>query len=279
MVAEAERLGLAIMAGCMVATSLAMAPAMLLAQRARYVDLDGPLLLAKDRPDGLRYAESLVYPPTSGAVGLSRGPASRAHEHARGSTTFALLPAPASGLHLGTHFARRGARRSGDWADANSGDCCRGRDAAVASPHRRRRRCASPKTAAARSDHYLQTFACWRSSGEHVVIDGNCLSACTLVLGLIPRERICATAARALRLPRRLDARPGRPPGHQPHGHAGAVEYLSEFGAALDHPARRIVAPHDLHAGPRAIRLRAELRAHRRAPDDALSAPLPRAIR
>ena len=63
MAAEAERLGFAIMAGCMVATSLAMAPAMLLAQKARYVDLDGPLLLAKDRPDGLRYTESLVLPP------------------------------------------------------------------------------------------------------------------------------------------------------------------------------------------------------------------------
>ena len=52
------------MVGCMVATSLAMAPAVLLAQRARVVDLDGPLLLAKDRPDGLRYDGSLVYPPT-----------------------------------------------------------------------------------------------------------------------------------------------------------------------------------------------------------------------
>jgi hypothetical protein len=40
---------------------------------------------------------------------------------------------------------------------------------------------------------YLQTFATLRSSGENVVIDGNCLSACTLVLGLIPRERMCAT--------------------------------------------------------------------------------------
>jgi L-Ala-D/L-Glu epimerase / N-acetyl-D-glutamate racemase len=63
MAAAAERLGLAIMAGCMVATSLAMAPAMLLAQTARYVDLDGPLLLAKDRADGLRYSDSLVFPP------------------------------------------------------------------------------------------------------------------------------------------------------------------------------------------------------------------------
>jgi L-alanine-DL-glutamate epimerase-like enolase superfamily enzyme len=64
MVAEAQRLGFAIMAGSMVATSLAVAPAMLLAQTARFVDLDGPLLLAKDREDGLRYVDSLVYPAT-----------------------------------------------------------------------------------------------------------------------------------------------------------------------------------------------------------------------
>jgi L-alanine-DL-glutamate epimerase-like enolase superfamily enzyme len=55
--------GFVLMAGCMVATSLAMAPAMLLAQSARFTDLDGPLLLAKDRTPGLRYAGSLVYPP------------------------------------------------------------------------------------------------------------------------------------------------------------------------------------------------------------------------
>ena len=60
--AEAERRGLVIMIGCMVATSLAMAPAMLLAQGARFVDLDGPLLLARDRAEGLRYEGSLVYP-------------------------------------------------------------------------------------------------------------------------------------------------------------------------------------------------------------------------
>jgi L-alanine-DL-glutamate epimerase-like enolase superfamily enzyme len=61
---EAERAGLGLMVGCMVATSLAMAPAVLLAQRARVVDLDGPLLLAADRPDGLTYDGSLVHPPT-----------------------------------------------------------------------------------------------------------------------------------------------------------------------------------------------------------------------
>ena len=63
MAADAEQAGFAIMAGCMVATSLAMAPAVLLAQRARFVDLDGPLLLAKDRDGGLRYRDSLVFPP------------------------------------------------------------------------------------------------------------------------------------------------------------------------------------------------------------------------
>jgi L-alanine-DL-glutamate epimerase-like enolase superfamily enzyme len=52
------------MVGCMVATSLAMAPAILVAQRARVVDLDGALLLARDRPHGLRYEDSRVHPAT-----------------------------------------------------------------------------------------------------------------------------------------------------------------------------------------------------------------------
>jgi L-Ala-D/L-Glu epimerase / N-acetyl-D-glutamate racemase len=64
MVKDAERLGFALMAGCMVATSLAIAPAILIGQRARVVDLDGALLLARDRPEGLRYEESLVHPAT-----------------------------------------------------------------------------------------------------------------------------------------------------------------------------------------------------------------------
>jgi L-alanine-DL-glutamate epimerase-like enolase superfamily enzyme len=63
MAAEAERLGLKLMVGCMVATSLSMAPALLVAQRAAVVDLDGPLLLASDRPDALVYDGSLITPP------------------------------------------------------------------------------------------------------------------------------------------------------------------------------------------------------------------------
>jgi L-Ala-D/L-Glu epimerase len=65
----AQALGFEIMIGCMVATSLAMAPAMLLAQQARFVDLDGPLLLARDRDAGLRYDGSLVYPPDAALWG------------------------------------------------------------------------------------------------------------------------------------------------------------------------------------------------------------------
>ena len=65
----AHALGFDIMVGCMVATSLAMAPAMLLAGQARFVDLDGPLLLAQDRDGGLRYEGSLVYPPEAALWG------------------------------------------------------------------------------------------------------------------------------------------------------------------------------------------------------------------
>ena len=60
----AEARGFGLMIGCMVGTSLAMAPAMLLSARARFVDLDGPLLLARDRDPGLRYDGSLVHPPS-----------------------------------------------------------------------------------------------------------------------------------------------------------------------------------------------------------------------
>lgn len=64
LVRQAEALGFELMIGCMVASSLAMAPALLLGSRARFVDLDGPLLLAADRPEGLRYEGSLIYPPS-----------------------------------------------------------------------------------------------------------------------------------------------------------------------------------------------------------------------
>ncbi|ODA68916.1 L-Ala-D/L-Glu epimerase [Methyloligella halotolerans] len=60
---EAQSLDLKIMVGCMVSTSLAMAPAMLLAQQADWVDLDGPLLLAEDRLAPLAYRDGKLQPP------------------------------------------------------------------------------------------------------------------------------------------------------------------------------------------------------------------------
>lgn len=61
---QASQMGFEIMVGCMVATSLSMAPAFLIAQKARLADLDGGLLLADDRPEGLVYKDGLLYPPT-----------------------------------------------------------------------------------------------------------------------------------------------------------------------------------------------------------------------
>src|SRR6202521_4198389 len=66
---EAAGAGFAVMVGCMVATSLAIAPALLLAGSAAFVDLDGPLLLARDRPDGLRYEGARVFPPAAALWG------------------------------------------------------------------------------------------------------------------------------------------------------------------------------------------------------------------
>ncbi|MDH7800947.1 MULTISPECIES: N-acetyl-D-Glu racemase DgcA [unclassified Rhizobium] len=63
MKAEGERLGFTIMVGCMLGTSLGMAPAVLAAQDAAFSDLDGPLILMQDRQPGLVYEGSLVYPP------------------------------------------------------------------------------------------------------------------------------------------------------------------------------------------------------------------------
>jgi L-alanine-DL-glutamate epimerase-like enolase superfamily enzyme len=60
--AEAKEAGLGIMVGCMVATSLSMAPAMIVAQGVEFVDLDGPLLLARDREHGLEITGSILHP-------------------------------------------------------------------------------------------------------------------------------------------------------------------------------------------------------------------------
>jgi L-alanine-DL-glutamate epimerase-like enolase superfamily enzyme len=65
----AQDMGFSIMAGCMVGTSLAMAPAALVGQMATFVDLDGPLLLARDRIPGLLYEGSTLLPPAANLWG------------------------------------------------------------------------------------------------------------------------------------------------------------------------------------------------------------------
>ena len=66
MAKAAQEQGFKIMVGCMLATSLAMAPAFVVAQKADYVDLDGPLLLAEDRAPSIQYDGSFMQlPPRS----------------------------------------------------------------------------------------------------------------------------------------------------------------------------------------------------------------------
>lgn len=65
----ARQAGLGLMVGCMVGTSLAMAPALLLAGMADFVDLDGPLLLARDRVPGLVYDGAVIQPPPTALWG------------------------------------------------------------------------------------------------------------------------------------------------------------------------------------------------------------------
>lgn len=65
----ALQMGFQIMVGCMVGSSLAMAPAVLLAQGAEWTDLDGPLLLSEDRPHPLCYDAEGVHPPDANLWG------------------------------------------------------------------------------------------------------------------------------------------------------------------------------------------------------------------
>lgn len=69
MARRARELDFKIMIGCMLGTSLAMAPAVLIAQMADFVDLDGPLLLARDREPGLRFEGSTLFPPEAALWG------------------------------------------------------------------------------------------------------------------------------------------------------------------------------------------------------------------
>ena len=86
---------------------------------------------------------------------------------------------------------------------------------------------------------YVDKYQDLRSSGETVIIDGLCASACTIVLGAVPHDRICVTSHANLGFPRRLGFRRQRPGGHQSRGHPDAVLDVSLAGAALDRAARR----------------------------------------
>ncbi len=66
---KAKEMNFEVMVGCMVGTSLAMAPGLLIAQHTKYVDLDGPLLMGRDRDNALKYKEGLVYPSHQGLWG------------------------------------------------------------------------------------------------------------------------------------------------------------------------------------------------------------------
>jgi len=63
--AEARSVGLDVMVGCMLSTSLGIAPAMLVGQQARWVDIDGPLLLAEDRAEPVRFRNGVAEPASS----------------------------------------------------------------------------------------------------------------------------------------------------------------------------------------------------------------------
>ena len=69
MLKKAKEVGLSIMVGCHVSTSLSMAPATVIAQYADYVDLDGPLLLEKDREPSIEYHDGNIFPTTSALWG------------------------------------------------------------------------------------------------------------------------------------------------------------------------------------------------------------------
>ena len=66
---EARAMGLGLMTGCMICSSLSIAPALHLAAMSDFADLDGPLWLREDRPGGIRQEGGLIHPPAKGFWG------------------------------------------------------------------------------------------------------------------------------------------------------------------------------------------------------------------
>ncbi|HEX5459670.1 MAG TPA: N-acetyl-D-Glu racemase DgcA [Steroidobacteraceae bacterium] len=69
MLRDARAYGLTLMVGCMVCSSLGIAPALEIAREADFIDLDGPLWLQGDHPEGLRLEDGLLMPPSPGFWG------------------------------------------------------------------------------------------------------------------------------------------------------------------------------------------------------------------
>ena len=71
LLSRAQALGFGIMVGCMICTSLSIAPALHVARHARFVDIDGPFWLTRDRPGGIQLADQQVMPPAPGFWGAN----------------------------------------------------------------------------------------------------------------------------------------------------------------------------------------------------------------
>ena len=121
---------------------------------------------------------------------------------------------------------------------------------------------------------YLQSFAAVRESGERVVIDGNCLSACTLVLGLVPNDRICATPRARFGFHAAWMPDPNGRPVTSP---MGTQALWNIYPVSVRHWISRhggLSRKNDLHGRPLAQRHRGELRPPDGAHANPLRAPL-----
>ena len=113
---------------------------------------------------------------------------------------------------------------------------------------------------------YLERFESARVSGEPIIFDGACLSACTLAIGLLPRRQVCATPKAVLGFHAAWRRNPERRPSHKPTRHPGHVRGLSGQCAQVDRPPRRPVRAAYPPQGPRACRYGAGLRRQTRHP-------------
>ena len=109
-------------------------------------------------------------------------------------------------------------------------------------------------------EDYTARFQQVRQSGEPVVIDGACYSACTMLLGLLPRDQVCATpnAVLGFHAAWQFDKSGGRVASAS--GNAGLDENLFGFGPRVDRPPWRIDPQHEVRARPRSRRHRRALR-------------------